>query len=263
MAYESLMVFTGNANPKLAADVVKRLNISLGRATVGRFSDGEVQVEELVKGGDHYRMTVRDNGPGIPKAHLGKALGQMLAGTKFHRYVQQRGQRDADLRPGRVALEPVEELLLTPLPQGRAHLVVHVDVARILADVGHANGVTRGRSAAGNPLPQRDAPVLDHILAVADGEAKVQFLRARIEQEHSENFVVNQAADHPGGAGEDLVEIERVVDLLADFDEGLQDFRGNFQLQIAIVRIHSAPEKKRHYSRRRFPDDKQLVRHRK
>jgi ribose-phosphate pyrophosphokinase len=44
MAYDSLMVFTGNANPKLAADVVKRLNISLGRANVGRFSDGEVSV---------------------------------------------------------------------------------------------------------------------------------------------------------------------------------------------------------------------------
>ncbi|MEW6722810.1 MAG: DNA topoisomerase VI subunit B [Candidatus Micrarchaeota archaeon] len=52
-----------------------------------------VQVEELEKGSDHYRLTVKDNGPGIPKSHLGKALGQMLAGTKFHRYVQQRGQQ--------------------------------------------------------------------------------------------------------------------------------------------------------------------------
>ena len=56
MAYDSLMVFTGNANPKLAADVVKRLNISLGRATVGRFSDGEVNVEllEHVRGRDVF-----------------------------------------------------------------------------------------------------------------------------------------------------------------------------------------------------------------
>jgi ribose-phosphate pyrophosphokinase len=56
MAYDSLMVFTGNANPKLAADVVKRLNISLGRATVGRFSDGEVNVEilENVRGKDCF-----------------------------------------------------------------------------------------------------------------------------------------------------------------------------------------------------------------
>jgi ribose-phosphate pyrophosphokinase len=56
MAYDSLMVFTGNANPKLAADVVKRLNISLGRANVGRFSDGEVTVEiqEHVRGKDVF-----------------------------------------------------------------------------------------------------------------------------------------------------------------------------------------------------------------
>jgi DNA topoisomerase VI subunit B len=52
-----------------------------------------VQVEELDKEKEHYRLTIKDNGPGIPKTHLGKALGQMLAGTKFHRYLQQRGQQ--------------------------------------------------------------------------------------------------------------------------------------------------------------------------
>ncbi|MDQ5960348.1 MAG: ribose-phosphate pyrophosphokinae, partial [Pseudomonadota bacterium] len=56
MAYDSLMVFTGNANPKLAAEVAKRLHISLGRANVGRFSDGEVSVEldEHVRGKDIF-----------------------------------------------------------------------------------------------------------------------------------------------------------------------------------------------------------------
>src|SRR3979490_2340338 len=44
MAYESLMVFTGNANPLLAHAVVRRLNIPLGHATVGKFSDGEIVV---------------------------------------------------------------------------------------------------------------------------------------------------------------------------------------------------------------------------
>ena len=43
----SLMVFTGNANPKLGADVTRRLGIPLGAATCGRFSDGEVNVELL------------------------------------------------------------------------------------------------------------------------------------------------------------------------------------------------------------------------
>ena len=56
MAYDSLMVFTGSANPKLAADVAKRLHISLGRAKVSRFSDGEVSVEiqEHVRGQDVF-----------------------------------------------------------------------------------------------------------------------------------------------------------------------------------------------------------------
>ena len=56
MAYDSLMVFTGNANPRLAADIAKRLNISLGRANVGRFSDGEatVEIQEHVRGKDVF-----------------------------------------------------------------------------------------------------------------------------------------------------------------------------------------------------------------
>lgn len=52
MSVEGLMVFTGNANPKLAEAVVQHLGIPLGKAQVGRFSDGEVQVEiqENVRG---------------------------------------------------------------------------------------------------------------------------------------------------------------------------------------------------------------------
>jgi ribose-phosphate pyrophosphokinase len=56
MAYENLMVFTGNANPLLAHNVVKRLNIPIGHAVVGKFSDGEVMVEilENVRGRDVF-----------------------------------------------------------------------------------------------------------------------------------------------------------------------------------------------------------------
>ncbi len=56
MAYESLMVFTGNANPLLAHSVVRRLNIPLGHAKVGRFSDGETTAEilENVRGKDCF-----------------------------------------------------------------------------------------------------------------------------------------------------------------------------------------------------------------
>ncbi len=53
---ENLMVFSGNANPKLALAVVQHLNLPLGRAQVSRFSDGEVMVEvnENVRGKDVF-----------------------------------------------------------------------------------------------------------------------------------------------------------------------------------------------------------------
>ena len=56
MSQDSLMVFTGNANPKLAESVVRHLKIPLGQATVSRFSDGEVQIEllENVRGKDVF-----------------------------------------------------------------------------------------------------------------------------------------------------------------------------------------------------------------
>jgi ribose-phosphate pyrophosphokinase len=53
---EGLMVFTGNAVPELAAAVARKLGVQVGKATVGRFSDGEVMVEVLenVRGKDCF-----------------------------------------------------------------------------------------------------------------------------------------------------------------------------------------------------------------
>ncbi len=52
----TMAVFTGNANPGLAQDIARNLMQPLGRALVGRFSDGEIQVEimENVRGRDVY-----------------------------------------------------------------------------------------------------------------------------------------------------------------------------------------------------------------
>jgi ribose-phosphate pyrophosphokinase len=56
MDNHSLMVFTGNANPNLAKKVTDHLNIKLGKANVGTFSDGETMVEllENVRGKDVF-----------------------------------------------------------------------------------------------------------------------------------------------------------------------------------------------------------------
>ncbi len=56
MPESSMMVFTGNAHPQLANAIVSQLHMPLGRATVSRFSDGEVGVEimEDVRGKDIF-----------------------------------------------------------------------------------------------------------------------------------------------------------------------------------------------------------------
>ncbi len=53
-----MMIFSGNANPKLALQVAEYLKMPLGKITVGKFSDGEIMVEilENVRGLDVYIM---------------------------------------------------------------------------------------------------------------------------------------------------------------------------------------------------------------
>jgi len=52
----SFMVFAGNANMPLAKGIARALNMRLGQATLGRFSDGEIsfEIEENVRGRDVF-----------------------------------------------------------------------------------------------------------------------------------------------------------------------------------------------------------------
>jgi len=52
----NLIIFTGNATPELATKVCTHLHIPLGKADVGKFSDGEIAVEinENVRGSDVF-----------------------------------------------------------------------------------------------------------------------------------------------------------------------------------------------------------------
>ncbi|BCU07634.1 ribose-phosphate diphosphokinase [Allochromatium tepidum] len=56
MPASQLMVFSGNANPGLSAEIAGHLSLSLGKAVVGQFSDGEVmaEIQENVRGRDVF-----------------------------------------------------------------------------------------------------------------------------------------------------------------------------------------------------------------
>ena len=56
MSLANMMIFTGNANPRLAIDIAACLNMPLGKINVGCFSDGEIMVDitDNVRGKDIY-----------------------------------------------------------------------------------------------------------------------------------------------------------------------------------------------------------------
>ncbi len=56
MPNSGIMIFSGNSNPELVSDITSRLRVRLGRAVVGKFSDGEVmaEIQENVRGRDVY-----------------------------------------------------------------------------------------------------------------------------------------------------------------------------------------------------------------
>ncbi|MFH0987104.1 MAG: DNA topoisomerase VI subunit B [Candidatus Micrarchaeota archaeon] len=53
----------------------------------------EIYVKLERHGPEHFKVIVEDNGPGMSKNIVPKAFGTMLAGTKFHRFQQARGQQ--------------------------------------------------------------------------------------------------------------------------------------------------------------------------
>jgi ribose-phosphate pyrophosphokinase len=104
------MVFTGNANPKLAEAVARHLHIHLGRAKVGRFSDGEVMVEllENVRGRDVFvlQSTCAPTNDNLMEvlvmvdALKRASAGRITAAMPYFGYARQ----DRRLRSARVAI---------------------------------------------------------------------------------------------------------------------------------------------------------------
>jgi ribose-phosphate pyrophosphokinase len=128
VAYENLMVFTGSANPKLAEGVAKHLNIHLGRAIVGRFSDGEVLIEllENVRGRDVFilQSTCAPTNDNLMEVLLiadalrRSSAGRITAAIPYFGYARQ------DRRP-RSARVPISARVV-------ANLLTEVGVDRVL-----------------------------------------------------------------------------------------------------------------------------------
>ena len=128
----TIAVFSGSANPQLAHDIARYLQVPLGRAHVGRFSDGEVTVEimENVRGRDVFVVQ-----PTSPPAndHIMELLvmvdacrrasaGRITAVIPYFGYARQ------DRRPRATRVSITAKVVANMLAGAGVHRVLTVDL---------------------------------------------------------------------------------------------------------------------------------------
>ncbi len=133
----NMMVFAGNANPRLATDIAAHLDLPLGKINVGRFSDGEVMVEifENVRGRDVF--VVQPTCPPtnenlmellvIADAMKRSSAGRITAVVPYFGYSRQ------DRRPRSLRV-PISAKLV-------ANLLTHAGIDRVLTVDIHADQI--------------------------------------------------------------------------------------------------------------------------
>ena len=194
-SYDSLMVFTGTANPELAQQVVKHLDISLGRADVGRFSDGEVAVEllENVRGRDVFilqptcaptndnLMEVLTMADALQRA----SAGRITAAIPYFGYARQ------DRRP-RSARVPITAKLV-------ANMLTSAGIDRVLTVDVHADQIQGFfdipvDNIYGTPVLLKDikAQRLDDMMVVSPDMGGVVRARATAKALHCDRAIIDK-----------------------------------------------------------------------
>ena len=128
MAFDSLMVFTGNANPEMAHRVAKHLDNNLGNASVKKFSDGEIAIEllENVRGRDVFILQ-STCAPTMADALKRASAGRITAAIPYFGYARQ------DRRP-RSARVPISAKLV-------ANMLEAAGIDRVLTVDLHADQI--------------------------------------------------------------------------------------------------------------------------
>jgi ribose-phosphate pyrophosphokinase len=128
----AMMVFSGNANLALSEGIVRKLNMRLGLASVGRFSDGEVAVEigENVRGKDVFviQSTCSPNNDNLMEllvmidALKRASASRITAVIPYYGYARQ----DRRTRSARVPI--TAKLVAKMIEQAGAHRLLTVDL---------------------------------------------------------------------------------------------------------------------------------------
>jgi len=137
IAVSKMMVFTGNANPELAQKVVERLDIPMGKAHVGRFSDGEVSVEiqENVRGKDVFiiQSTCAPTNDTLMELIVFADAMRRASATRITAVIPYFGYARQDRRP-RSARVPISAKVV-------ASMIANVGIDRVLTVDLHADQI--------------------------------------------------------------------------------------------------------------------------
>jgi len=189
------MIFSGNANQKLAQHIVEHLNLPLGKALVGRFSDGEtmVEIQENVRGRDIFiiQSTCAPSNDTLMELIIMADALRRASAAKITAVVPYFGyaRQDRRVRSARVPITakivadmmasvgisrlvtvdlhadqiqgffymPVDNLYSTPIMLDDIHKKNYKDIMIVSPDVG---GVIRARAIA-KRLPGADLAIID------------------------------------------------------------------------------------------------------
>ena len=133
MANKDVMIFAGNANVNLAEKISQYLDIPLGKADVGRFSDGEIMVEikESVRGKDVY--VLQPTCTPEPAVNLMEMLVMIDAlkrasANRISAVIPYYGFARQDRRPHSARVPITARLTADMISNAGAHRVVTVDL---------------------------------------------------------------------------------------------------------------------------------------
>jgi ribose-phosphate pyrophosphokinase len=126
------MVFTGNANRALAKDIARHLNITLGRANVDMFSDGEIMVEigENVRGKDVFVIQptcAPTNNHVMELLVMIDALKRACA-SRITAVIPYYGYARQDRRPRSARVPITSQLVAKMITNAGAHHVLTIDL---------------------------------------------------------------------------------------------------------------------------------------
>jgi len=129
---DNMSVFTGNANPALAVEVVRYLGLPLGRAVVDRFSDGEVNVEimENVRGRDVFivQPTCAPTNNNLMELLVMIDALKRASANRITAVVPYFGYARQDRRPRTARVAISAKLVATMFPLAGAHRVLTMDL---------------------------------------------------------------------------------------------------------------------------------------